>query len=44
MAIDVVTLSGASAVVAGGILFYFLRKIKGKLRINILRSGGKLED
>lgn len=46
MAIDsnIIPLSGASAIAAGGIIFYFLRKIKEKLRKNILRSGGKLEE
>lgn len=41
---NVILLSGASTIVAGGVLFYFLKKIKDKLRKNILRSGGKLED
>lgn len=46
MAIDsnIISLSGASAIAAGGVLFYFLRKMKSKLRKYILRSGGKLEE
>jgi len=41
---NLIPISGASAIIAGGILLYFLKKIKSKLRINILRSGGKFED